>query len=174
MALTADGEAVVVPTGGSPRIAMPRTWPTGHTYESFTGSATCTPDACTFDHYGDADQYGSYEINGSISRSGDTLSFDLTLDVVATSGSLHWTLDGSLTVTPSLIDGSVHSHGTASSTMYQVTWDVDVDYQAIGLDASGCAVSGALAASVSMQDGSASYAAAGTIHFGPACGEVSL
>ncbi len=178
MALTAAGESVVTPSSSSPRIALPTAWPKGTTRESLTGSATCTPDSCTFDNYGDSDSYGSYLLNGTITDSGDTLTFDLTLDVTTTEGSLHWTLDGSLTVTPALIDGSVHSHGSATgsagSNAYDVTWDVDVDFRSIGLDSSGCPVSGSLSAAVSFQDASATYSAQGTASFGPACGDVTF
>jgi hypothetical protein len=162
-------------------MPAPAPWPTT-TRESLTGTATCTPTSCTYDHFGDSSSYGTYEINGTISKSGDTLSFDLTLDVTSSELSFHWALDGSLTITDALLDGAIHSHGTAtdisSSGGFDLTWDVDVAFRSIGLDVSGCAVSGSLSASVSFDEtapqGHYAYAAEGTVDFGPACGDVTI
>lgn len=182
MALTAAGQSVLVPASASatPRLGeLPSHW--GRPIaQSFTGSATCTATSCTFTDFGDDSQYGSYRLNGSITRSGNHLAFDLAFDVTTATVTGHWELDGALDITPTSIDGDVHGHGSVSATTQQgncsATWDVDVAYDSIGLDGSGCPTSGSLSASVSYTANSAqgggSFNAAGTIAFGPSCGQI--
>ena len=180
LALTAAGESVVVAAPTKLELPHPpiTAKPAG---EAFTGTATCTATSCTFMNFGDSDQYGSYSINGTISDNNGVLAFDLTYDLTTANLTFHWELDGQVTVDATHIDGNVHSHGDANgsdqSGSFAVTWDIAVDYRNIGLDASGCPISGSLAATVqftAQNNGSGgSYDVAGTAAFGPACGQVT-
>jgi len=167
LALTAAGQIVIAP--GAAREEMPQE----------AGSATCDSNGCTFDHYGDTFEGYTYSIDGSIRRSGDTLTFDLTYDVTSSGFNFHWEMDGHLTVSSTLIDGDVHAHGDADVSSdgrnYNIGWDFDVDYNSIGLDGSGCPISGSLTAEVAYSVSGAqsgSYRAAGSVTFGPSCGQV--
>ena len=57
---------------------------------------------------------------------------------------------------------------------YDIGWDFGIGYEAIGLDPSGCPISGALTATVAYESQGQSYRAAGSIGFGPACGQYTL
>lgn len=179
LALTAAGQVVVTPGAAREVVGqMPLVWPRSKLSRNFTGSAACTPTGCVFDNYGDDGEYGSYRINGSISKTGDALAFDLDYDVLYEGLEFHWHMDGHVRVNATLIDGEVHSDGDAKFTSegktYEVGWDFDIDYDAIGLDPSGCPVSGSLSATVAYSSQGQSYRAAGSIGFGPACGQYTL
>jgi hypothetical protein len=181
VALTAAGQIVVTPgqeLALPPPAFMPSEWPRTKSRLPLTGSAECTESGCTFVDFGDDTPSGSYRINGSIQRTGDTLVFDLTYDITSSELVFHWRMDGSLTVTPSLIDGEIHSSGDARLTHegedYEVGWDFDIDYDRIGLDGTGCPVSGGLSATVAYSVSGAqsgSYRAAASLRFGPTCGQ---
>ncbi|HEY4060189.1 MAG TPA: hypothetical protein VGM39_26425 [Kofleriaceae bacterium] len=142
-AMTSANQGIV--TGGAGRESellglIPSTLPKINT-ESATGTATCTPTGCTFMQYGDV----GYSIDGSVNKSGDTLTFDLTEDF--TTQMLHFQIDGSLTVTATSIDGEVHSKGNTSGSAsggYNVDWDIDVEYNAVQINAAGCPTSGSV------------------------------
>jgi hypothetical protein len=182
IALTAAGQVVLTP--GSARelpdaAYLPMEWPTSKTSSSFTGSADCNASGCVFNNFGDSSTSGSYRINGTIQRSGDTLSFDLTYDITAAGFDFHWEMDGRVTVTETRIDGYVNSNGDANVSQdgrsYNVSWDIDIDYNDIGL-VDGCPVSGSLSAEVGYSVSGAqsgSYRAAASVRFGPACGQFS-
>lgn len=180
MALTAAGQIVVAP--GEARVMpvrgmLPSSWPRSKFESSFTGSADCDDTGCTFDNFGDDSEYGSYRINGSIRQSGDRLTFDLTYDINYDGFDFHWEMDGNVVANASLIDGEIHSHGDANfeseGKTYDIGWDFDIDYDNITLDGSGCPVGGALSATVAYDvAGAGSYRAAGSVRFGPACGQV--
>ena len=182
LALTAAGQIVVTPGQARELPAesfMPLTWGHSKISRNVTGSATCDANGCTFDHYGDTFDGYTYSIDGSIRRSGDTLTFDLTYDVASSGFNFHWAMDGHLTVTSALVDGEVHAHGDADVSSdgrtYNVGWDFDVDYNQIGLDGSGCPISGSLTAEIQYTVSGAqsgSYRAAATASFGPTCGAV--
>ena len=178
LGLAAAGQTLVIPSGAgylqAPPIGLiPRTL----TRTALTGTASCDDTGCVYDNYGDDSEYGSYRINGFIRHSGDTFSIDITFSLTSAEYTFDWTIDGSITVTPTLIDGEIHSHGASRGDGSAVSWDVDLDYDAIGLDGSGCPVSGRLAVQVaydvSGEGGSGSFAAAGAVRFGPACGQYS-
>jgi hypothetical protein len=182
IALTAVGQTLVIP-GTAHEVpasaVLPVQWPKSNT-ESFTGSAECNASGCVFRDFGDTGTWGSYRINGTISRSGDRYTFDLTYDITGQGLDFHWEMDGDIRVTPALIDGSVSSRGDArvesEGERYDLSWDFDIDYNAIGLDGSGCPVSGSLAATVEVSgsgpSGGGSYRTAGSVTFGPSCGQV--
>lgn len=111
------------------------------TISNATGTATCTPTGCTFEQYGDV----GYVIDGSINKSGDTLTFDLTEDF--STQMLHFEIDGALTITATSIDGDFHSVGHTSGAQsggYSVDWDIDVEYNAVMINAAGCPTSGSV------------------------------
>lgn len=105
-------------------------------------------------------------------------------DVNSGGTSLKWDIDGKVTITATSIDGDVHSHGVtdiqggSGAGAINVTWDTSVDYQAIQLDAQGCAIGGSVHAVVSYdvkagnQSGGA-FNVQGGATFGPACGAVT-
>lgn len=180
MALTAAGQIVVAPGQARgpelpARAYLPARWPKP-IIASFTGSATCDASGCTFDNFGDDSEYGSYRIDGSIRRTGDVLAFDLTYDIITDGLEFHWELDGNVRANATLIDGDMHSHGEAliesEGERYDIGWDFDLAYDDIILDASGCPVGGSLSATVAYAvAGAGSYRAAGSVSFGPACGQ---
>jgi hypothetical protein len=183
-AMTSASQSLVTPMGqpGRQLGLLPDTFPRGDLSQAVTGTAECTPSGCTFNSYGD--DAAGWKINGSISKSGDTTTFDLTYDVSSAGTSLAWMIDGKLTITATSIDGEVHNNGRTkfeggSGTQgIDVTWDTSVDYQAIVLDAQGCATGGTVSAVVSYsvktggQSGGA-FDVAGAATFGPACGQVT-
>jgi hypothetical protein len=172
MSLTTAGETVIAPTGTMPRLVVPRI----AAHAPLTGSASCTPTSCTFTDYGDSEPDGSYTLNGTITTTGDTLSVDLTLDVTTSETSFEWSLDGAITFTDTTIDGTLDSHGSATSSgsdAFDITWDIDVDYQSIVFDDSGCPIDGAISVTETFASGAESYSAEGGASFGPACGDVS-
>jgi len=187
-AMTQAGQSIVTPSGQPSRLVglLPETFPRPDLSSAVSGTAECTPTSCTFTNYGDDATSASWKINGTITKSGDTTTFDLDYDVTSAGTSLKWQIDGSLTITATSIDGSVHSHGVTNVTggtggapgQVNVTWDTDVDYQAIVLDAQGCATGGSVHAVVSYdvdaggQSGGA-FKVQGTAAFGPACGQVT-
>jgi hypothetical protein len=186
MALTAAGQSVVTPTGQGGRMApelagmLPDRWPRSST-ASLTGTAACDATSCTYTDFGDDTPYGSYRLNGTIRHAGDRLTFDLTYDISSSGFAFHWTMDGDLTVSDTLIDGYVRSHGETidrDGNDYAISWDVNLDFDRIGLDGDRCPTSGTLTATVayavSGQNGGGNYAARGSVTFGPACGQGTL
>lgn len=175
-AMTSAGQAIVTPSGQAGKLLgmLPSTFPkTG--LHNLNGTAACTPTGCTFTGYGDA----SFTLDGTIAKSGDTVTFDLTYDITG-SDPLHWTIDGSVTVTASSIDGDVHSHGTTSGSQsggFSVTWDTQVEYNAVILDGTGCPTGGSVHAAMSYDvsgaQGGGSFDTQGTATFGPACGQAT-
>lgn len=185
-AMTQAGQAIVTPMGQAGRQLglLPERFPRPDLSQAVTGTAECTPTSCTFNNFGDDSAGSAWKINGTISKSGDTTTFDLTYDVVSAGTSLTWTIDGKVTITATSIDGDVQSHGVtdvqggSGAGAINITWDTSVDYQAIQLDAQGCATGGSVHAVVSYdvkagnQSGGA-FNVQGTATFGPACGQVT-
>jgi hypothetical protein len=141
------------------------------------GSAVCTATSCTFTGYGVDGGYTNVTMNGTATRTGDSIAFAITYDMHEHFGSGAWSLDGALSVTADRVDGSVHAHGTGSREDAGIIWDNVVDYHAITRDAEGCPVGGSLHA-VTSYDASqeaqlagsrASFELQGTATFGPTC-----
>ncbi|MBA3460070.1 MAG: hypothetical protein H0T46_08930, partial [Deltaproteobacteria bacterium] len=153
--MTQAGQSMVTPMGQAGRQLglLPETFPRPDLSQAVTGTAECTPTSCTFTNYGD--DGAGWKINGTITKSGDTTTFDVKYDVVSAGTSLKWDIDGKLTITATSIDGDVHSHGVtdvqggSGAGAINITWDTLVDYQAIQLDSAGCAVGGSVHAVVS-------------------------
>ncbi|HVV85851.1 MAG TPA: hypothetical protein VHE35_22485 [Kofleriaceae bacterium] len=173
-AMTAAGQGIVSPSAPAGRLEglAPDHLPRSLVSSAATGTANCTAAGCTFDHFGDDTPGNGWTIDGSISKSGDTITFDLTYDVTSGGATVDWSIDGSVTVTATSIDGSVHSKGTSSSgPAGGVSWDVSVDYQNVQLDGSGCPIGGSIHASTAYDFAAGSYDVAGDVTFGPACGQ---
>lgn len=149
------------------------------------GDCACDAAGCRFD--GCAADDGSWTIDGSIDVSGDTYSFDVAMTQHYAGGDVTVDTDlstsGEITISATAIDGHVSGEidteqviededGTAE---IQAWFDWSIDVAAVGLDASRCAVSGSLDATVSAEAESgwqdADYNGSGTVAFGPACGD---
>lgn len=173
-AMTAAGQGIVTPAAPAGRVVglAPVELPRSLGSSATTGTAACTPTGCTFTHFGDDTPGNAWTIDGTISKAGDTLTFDLTYDVTSAGATVAWTIDGAVTVTATSIDGAVHSTGTSSGgPAGGVSWDVHVDYQAVQLDGSGCPIGGSIHASTAYDFAAGSYDVEGTVTFGPACGQ---
>jgi hypothetical protein len=183
-AMTASGQSMVTPAGQAGRQLglLPDRFPRPEIANAVSGTAECTATGCTFTSYGDS--AAGWLINGSVSRSGDTTTFDITYDVTSAGASIQWAIDGSVTITATSVDGDVHSHGVtkveggSNNPGVNVTWDTTVDYNAISLDAQGCATGGSVHAVVSYSvsaggQGGGAFDVEGTATFGPACGQVT-
>jgi hypothetical protein len=185
--MTQAGQAIVTPAGQPQRLIglLPETFPRPDLSNAVGGTADCTATSCTFNNYGDDSTGSAWKINGTITRTGDTTKFDLDYDITSAGTSLKWDISGDVTITATSIDGSVHSHGvtnvdgtSGAPSGVNVTWDTTVDYEAVALDAQGCATGGSVHAVVSYnvkaggQSGGA-FDVEGSATFGPACGQVT-
>jgi len=166
----------VAPASMTRTIALPTKWPTPRG-ESFTGSATCSSDSCTFVDYGDTGAGYSYTLNGTISYDGTVLAVDLTFDETYGGDEVTWALNGQITVTPSLIDGELKEHLTANDGSSSADMEIDVTYDHVDLDGSECPIDGSVTLDVSVtstgQD-AGSYSGTITADFGPSCGQVTV
>lgn len=185
-AMTSASQSIVTPAQQMPsRIGLiPPTFGKSDILRAATGTAECTPSGCTFTNYGDDSPTNGFLIDGTISRSGDTLTFDLSYDVKSPQASVDWTIDGSVTATATLIDGSLHTAGATSGQggggvgAFNVSWDIQVEYRDVVLDAQGCPTGGSIYAATTYEladapQGAGGYAVEGTATFGPACGQVT-
>lgn len=184
--MTQAGQAMVTPSGQPGRLLglLPETFPRPDLSQAVSGTADCTATSCTFTNYGDDASGSAWKINGTIKKTGDTTSFDLDYDVTSAGTSLKWDISGDVTITATSIDGSVHSKGVTNvdagsgATAVNVNWDTTVDYDAITLDAQGCATGGSVHAVVSYSvkangQSSGAFDVEGSATFGPACGQVT-
>jgi len=92
------GQSFVVPRDGSPpsRGFFATTVPV-----MATGAAVCTATSCTFNGYGSFTLaiFTTERLDGTITRSGDTTTFDLTYSLANKLGNLAWTIGGSVATT---------------------------------------------------------------------------
>lgn len=175
-AMTAAGQSIVTPSAPAGLIGLaPERLPRPLVFSAQTGTANCTPTGCTFTNFGDDTPGNSWTIDGTISKSGDRITFDLTYDVTSGGTTVDWSIDGSVTVTATSIDGTVNSSGTTNAGAGgNVSWDVSVDYNNVQLDGTGCPIGGSVTASTSYTvAGQNAYDVEGTVTFGPACGQTS-
>lgn len=145
-----------------------------------SGSAACTADACTFYGFGcSAEFVGAWSYTGTVTRTGDMLAVQLAYTSFNKVYAEDWSIDGSVLQSPTMVDGSIHSHGTVTPRLSEpghIVWDVAVDYHAILLDDAGCPIAGRLRSrtsydtSIPPATGSApSYDADGTLAFSAPC-----
>ena len=150
---------------------------TGPAFASPEG-CVCDESGCTFTECGD--EAGTWVINGSINKSGDTYTFDYTMAFNQVGYEWNWATEGELTLSATLIDGSMSSDGDGvyddgMGNNYESSWSWDLTANDIGLDGTGCATSGSMDASVdysgSVNGQDYSYSGSATVTFGPACGQ---
>jgi hypothetical protein len=173
-AMTAAGQSIVTPSGTAGLLGLaPDHLPRPEVLSAQTGTAECTPAGCTFNNYGDDTPGNSTTIDGTISKSGDTITFDLTYDIDSGGQMIDWAIDGSVTVTATSIDGTVDSSGsTSGGAGGNVSWDVSVTYNDVQLDGTGCPIGGSITASTEYSvAGFTGFNVEGSVSFGPACGE---
>jgi hypothetical protein len=177
--MTSAGQSIVTPQQQGRELPMgllPSSFPKNLGGNATTGTADCTPSGCTFDNYGD--DAAGWSIDGTITKSGDTTSFDLEYHVTSGGMPLDWTIDGSVTITATLIDGNVHSHGVTTLQGGSgvpggdLEWDTKVDYESIVIT-DGCATGGSIHAVVDYKYAGQHQATEGTASFGPNCGDVT-
>ena len=152
----------------------------GRALRANTTECMCTATGCTFNNCGGSSARGTWTINGTIMVSGDTYTFDLDYHIVTSGVDYAWTIDGSLTLTATSIDGSMTSkgHGTVNTMGYNFSYDYDVstDFNMVVLDGQSCPTGGSIHSEVSystsgVQGGEAgNYHVQGTVTFGPTCG----
>ena len=149
----------------------------GPAYASPEG-CVCDESGCTFTECGD--EAGTWEINGSINKSGDTYTFDYTMAFNQVGFQWNWSTEGELTISATLIDGDMSSDGDGvyddgMGNTYESSWSWDVGANSIELDGTGCAVGGSMDASVdydgTVNGQSYSYSGDATVTFGPGCGQ---
>lgn len=171
-AMTAAGQGIVSPAAPQGLIGLaPAELPISQIHAAQTGTAECTPTGCTFTNFGDDTPGNQWTIDGTITKAGDKITFDLTYDIASGGATVNWDIEGAVTVTPTSLDGAVHSTGSSSTQGVSVDWDVDVAYNAVVLDGTGCPTGGSITASTSYQVMGQGYDVEGTVTFGPACGE---
>jgi hypothetical protein len=152
------------------------------------GDCLCDATGCHF--AGCSDDAGTWTIDGDIEVSGDTYRFDVSIvqgyDSDDYTTETRMTTEGEITITATTIDGQVS--GSVDTDMTYRDEDGDIRVEAwfdwnmnarqVGLDASRCAVSGSLDASVSAEAESGGrdvdYNGSGTVDFGPACGDATV
>lgn len=172
ISLGAAAGSIIVPADPNP---MPAAVP--QSASAVTGTCTCTPTSCTFEACGAED--GSWTIDGTVSRDGDTYTADLSVSIDTAGFMWSWSYEGTVTITDTLIDGSLRGSGRGS---YQDTdvdlsasWSWALDFEQITRDESGCPVGGSLHAEVDLNargnGQSVSFYATGDVAFGPTCGE---
>jgi hypothetical protein len=113
-------------------------------------------------------------IDGTIAIAGDTITTDLSLTASGSGTSVDVTYKGSVAVTATTLAGDL----TFKYAVSGVTYTVDVNYDALVVDASQCLVGGSLTidasykiAGVSISTGSTS--ATVQFDFGPVCGDLA-
>jgi hypothetical protein len=135
-------------------------------------SASCSPASCTFT-VRFAMYPEIYNFDGTVMRDGEVLTVSLhSFDGHNSEAGRDWSIDGSLTIESSTIDGSLHA--TGSDTLgYPATYDTTVDYRAVVVDASGCPIGGSMYATnvtkIDPSSGMQSQNVDGVLDFGPAC-----
>lgn len=138
------------------------------------GDCICDANGCTFDQCG---MGTGFVTNGSITKSGDTYTFDVDMVVSSAGIEYTWAYAGMLTITETLIDGTLGADGsgTLSSAGINYTFNWDVTYNDVTLDTSGCAIGGTMDASAaySISNSPGGYNGSVSVAFGPACGTVT-
>jgi hypothetical protein len=142
------------------------------------GTCTCDASGCTF--VGCGDDLGTWTIDGTLGKSGDTYTFDLDMTLDTEGISWDWHYEGEITATATLISGHLEGNGSGVIEQqggYTYSNDWSVDYNDIGLDGSGCATSGSVSASgnyvIEGGAGGGHWSGSATITFGPNCGDAT-
>ena len=154
-----------------------------------TGEASCGATRCTFDMnfvgelsepYESPQPY-AYAFSGSAAFEASQLTLKLQQGHGAAEANATWTLDGTVTMSQSELDGTLHLSGNTAlnadwNTCGPGTTSSTVEYQRVALDANGCPIGGSIYAVTTMISTIATEnpteAFDGTLELGPACGEV--
>jgi hypothetical protein len=119
--------------------------------DTVTDLRHCTAVDCSFSYNWSQSLYTSYGFGGSVTRSGDTLDFEINsgrgFRRITGSSS---TVTGSVTLTADTFAGSVEAHATAFDNNMtpgpMANADYKVTFRNLVLDGNGCAVSGSMSA----------------------------
>lgn len=147
---------------------------TGAVAANAPGDCICDASGnCTFDMCGGS----GFLMSGTITNSAGTYTIDVTMELNYGGVDYDWEYTGEVTMTDVLIDGHLAGNGTgvidAQGMTFTYNFDWDVTYNMIGLDPTGCAISGSMDASVSYSvDGvsGGNFSGDATVTFGPTCG----
>jgi hypothetical protein len=134
------------------------------------GTCECTDGSCTFTDCGGQ----GFKFNGTISRTGDTWTFDLTAEFGTGMGlKFTWSFSGEITVTETTLVGNLKGDGTLDVMSEQgsgsITYKWELTFTDITFDEDGCATAGSMSGKVSYKveggDGSGNYAGSGEVTF---------
>jgi hypothetical protein len=121
---------------------------------------------------------GSATLNGSASKNGDTYTANLTLTFSAGVGgaTLSGTVGymGTLTVTPTLVSGSLTVNINLSYQGTSYALNVTATFDDVALCANGLPTGGVLHATGQGSVAAGSYSGSATATFGPGCGQVAV
>jgi hypothetical protein len=135
----------------------------------------CEATACTFDYSGFHGLYYGDSFTGDVTRDDDRLTFDVAISSsFRMQSSSSSTLAGTLIITPTDVDGTVHV--TASDMTYagqdtrSTKRTVDVTFHHVALVPDGCSTSGHLVVHASKQeDGDTTYDLEASPDVGASC-----
>jgi len=112
---------------------------------------TCTAGSCMFGNAATTPTMTTTRFDGQIARNNDRDDLSLSAsegDCAYRQGDQDiWMLDGMVTANDTSVDGGIIIHGrTGCSDQTPSKWshDVEIDYNAVMLDASGCPISGSV------------------------------
>lgn len=177
--LEQGAQTLVEPADAGSAVAARSSPPEEH------GTVTCDATSCTFDNYGKTEPYFGSSLDGTIARSDDTYTLDLTRSTSLHFHSVRWSISGTMFATPTQLDGELHLVGDSvrrtSGPGAAWAWELDLSYLAVELDAQGCPIGGSVRVVSRFDFQSASGAVGvpsdqdfyvkGTVTFGPACGD---
>ncbi len=134
---------------------------------------TATDALITYDNC----DYGATTIDGTVGVDGDTVTTDLTLNSASGGVTVGFTMVGSIAVNTSLVDGSIVYDTNFSGIEIPGgagALRLEANYDAIGLDGTGCPTSGSLTVSQSYSGTGGFDFGDVRAEFGPNCGDVQL
>lgn len=168
---TASAIVTLDPSAGARLVAPDR--------RNLVGDCQCDSSGCQFTACGDDN--GTFVVDGTIEISGDSYTFDLSMELAYIGQEWQWDYDGALTVTDTLLDGTLDGVGTGTFTNPQdqstveFDWSWGLEYNDVALDVVGCAIGGSVDAQVSYSVGGSgaagNFSGSGHVEFGPACGD---
>lgn len=127
--------------------------------DGMSGTVNCDAAGCTYNMY----MISGFTYNGSIRSTdeggGKKVVADLTIKGTTTAGgsgtqTIDWRISGTLTVTPTLINGSLSSNGTGSisgAQSFSYVYTNLVQYNNVAIDATGTPTGGSIYARWSIQ-----------------------
>ena len=140
------------------------------------GFDTCVTASDTLVTYNSC-EYGSTSIDGTIGIKWDTITCNLTVNSELSGTAVGFTMVGSLTVTETLVTGSMTYDTNISGIDIPAgagSLHLEANYNDVGVDAQGCPVSGSLTVRQSVTGGVGYDFGVVRADFGPSCGDVQL